>query len=109
MYNYMADTIIKDMIFVLKAVDFFTYKLTACIFQIAFLNLFRLSSDSIIACKEGVGGLISYCDFCICLQTVMSKILSYQVSLRSAFHVVMSATISGLKRRSVRHDLQLFV
>jgi hypothetical protein len=39
----------------------------------------------------------------------MSKILSYQVSLRSAFHVVMSATISGLKRRSVRPDLQLFV
>jgi hypothetical protein len=39
----------------------------------------------------------------------MSKILSYQVSLRSAFHVVMSATISALKRRSVRPDLQMFV
>jgi hypothetical protein len=57
MYNYMADTTIKDMIFVLKTVDFSTYKRTVCIFQIAFLNLFRLSSDSIIACKEGVEGL----------------------------------------------------
>jgi hypothetical protein len=55
MCNYMADTTIKDMIFVLKTVEFFTYKRTVCIFQIAFLNLFRLSFDSIIACKEGVG------------------------------------------------------
>ena len=39
----------------------------------------------------------------------MSKILSYQVSLRFAFHVVMSATIHDLKRRSVRPDLQMFV
>jgi hypothetical protein len=57
MYNYMADTTIKDMIFVLKTVDLSTYKRTVCIFQIAFLNLFRLSSDSIIACIEGMGGL----------------------------------------------------
>jgi hypothetical protein len=57
MYNYMADTTIKDMIFVLKTVDLSTYKRTVCIFQIALLNLFRLSSDSIIACKEGVGVL----------------------------------------------------
>lgn len=93
----MIDTTIKDMIFVLKTVDFSTYKQTVCILQIAFLNLFRLSSDSIIACKEEVrgGGLISLCDFCICLRTVMSKILSYAVSLRSAFLVVMSATISA--------------
>jgi hypothetical protein len=39
----------------------------------------------------------------------MSKMLSYQVSFRSAFHVVMFATISAIKRRSVRLDLQLFV
>ena len=39
----------------------------------------------------------------------MSKIVSYQVSLRSALHVDMSATISALKRRSVRPDLQMFV
>ena len=58
MYNYMADTTIKDMIFVLKTVDFSTYKRTVCIFQIALLNLFRLSSDSIIACKEGWGAYI---------------------------------------------------
>jgi hypothetical protein len=58
MCNYMADTTIKDMIFVLKTVEFFTYKRTVCIFQIAFLNLFRLSFDSIIACKEGVGAYI---------------------------------------------------
>ena len=58
MYNYMADKTIKDMIFVLKTVDFSTYKRTVCIFQIAFLNLFRLSSNSIIACKEGVGAYI---------------------------------------------------
>ena len=37
------------------------------------------------------------------------QILSYQVSLRSAFQVVLSATISCLKRRSIRLDLQLFV
>ena len=108
MYNYMADTTIKDMIFVLKTVDFSTYKRTVCIFQIALLNLFRLSSDSIIAVKRG-GGLISYCDFCICLRKVMSKMFSYQVSFRSTFHVVMFATISAIKRRSVRLDLQLFV
>jgi hypothetical protein len=53
----MADTTIKDNIFVLKTVDFSTYKRTVCIFQIAFFNLFRLSSDSSIACKEGMGGL----------------------------------------------------
>ena len=39
----------------------------------------------------------------------MSQMLSYQVSLRFAFHVVMSATIHDLKRRSVRPDLQMFV
>ena len=39
----------------------------------------------------------------------MSKILTYQVSLCSAFHIVMSATISALKRRSVHPDLQMFV
>jgi hypothetical protein len=39
----------------------------------------------------------------------MSKMLSYQVSFRSAFHVVMFATISAIQRRSVRLDLQLFV
>jgi hypothetical protein len=50
-----------------------------------------------------------YVYFCICLRKVMSKMLSYQVSFRSAFHVVMSATISAIKRRSVRLDLQLFV
>jgi hypothetical protein len=38
----------------------------------------------------------------------MSKILSYQVSLRSTFHVVMYATISALKGLSVRPDLQMF-
>jgi hypothetical protein len=57
MYNCMADATIKDKIFVLKTVDFSTYKRTVCIFQIAFFNLFRLSSDSSIACKEGMGGL----------------------------------------------------
>ena len=40
---------------------------------------------------------------------MMSKMLSYQVSFRSAFHGVMFATISAIKRRSVRLDLQLFV
>jgi hypothetical protein len=53
-----------------------------------------------------MGGLYIIVIF-VCLRTVMSKILSYQVSLRSAFHVVMSATISGLKRRSVRPDLHI--
>ena len=69
MYNYMADATIKDMIFVLKTVDFSTYKRTVCIFQITFLNLLRLSSDSIIACKEGVRGLYLIVIFVyVCIQ-----------------------------------------
>ena len=35
--------------------------------------------------------------------------LSYYVSLHSEFHVVMSVTISALKRCSVRLYLQLFI
>ena len=39
-------------------------------------------------------GLIYYCVVCVCLCMVMSTILSYYMSVRSEFRVVMSATNS---------------
>ena len=44
--------------------------------------------------------------FCICLSI---KILSYKISLRYVFRVVISATIFAQKRCSIRLYLQLFV
>ena len=37
---------------------------------------------------------MSYCVVCACLRTVVSNILSQQMSLRSEFRAVMCATIS---------------
>ena len=44
-----------------------------------------------------------------CCPSFLAFVLSYYVSLRSEFCVVMSITISAKKRCSVRLDLQLFV
>ena len=90
------------MIFVLKSVDLSTYKSTICIFQIAFVNLFRLSSYGIVACN-GRGAYVSLCFLCI---FAYSDVL---VSLRSVFGIVLFAMISAYKRCSFRLNLQLFV
>jgi len=45
----------------------------------------------------------------LCLSIVISNVLSYHMSLRSEFHIVMSVTISAYKRCLVRLYLQLFV
>ena len=47
--------------------------------------------------------------FFVGLGIVMSNMLFYQMSLRSVFRVVMSATISACKRCSIRLYIQLFV
>ena len=45
----------------------------------------------------------------VCLRIAMSKTLSYHMSLRSEFRVVMPATIFACKLCSVRIYLQLFI
>jgi hypothetical protein len=48
--------------------------------------------------------------FCVCLRTVVSNILSYQMALRSEFRVAMYVRYDfRIKRCSVRLYLQLFV
>ena len=98
----MADKQLKQCFFVLKSVDLSTYKRTICIFQIAFVNLFCLSSDSIIVCNGRVA-CVSLCFLCIFAH---SDVL---VSLHSVFGVVLFALISAYKTFSVRLNLQLFV
>jgi len=121
MYNYMADATIKDMIFVLKTVDFSTYKRIVCIFQIAFLNLFSLSSDSIIPCKERVRGLylivilymFAYCDV---QHFVISSIFAFCIPCSHVHYDVRFKTMFGSswptdvwRRAHVLFTLSVFV
>ena len=55
-----------------------------------------------------VGGIVSYFVF-VWLRIAMFNTLSYHMSLRSEFRVVMPATIFAYKLCSVRIYLQLFI
>ena len=58
-----------------------------------------------------VRNMISFLGFLVgpCCSSFYLFVLSYDVSLRSEFRVVMSVTISAYKRCSIRLHLQVFV